>query len=107
MILDINKSNDNRTKYTATLLTNENKIVHIKFGAFGYSQFHDLLKKYKDDNNNDVEKLKNYYERHNIDHPKYSADWLSKNVLWPLKLKEDNLQNKPKKLIIKYLNTLE
>jgi hypothetical protein len=99
MILDIVPSNDNKHKYTAYILNEYGKIKQIKFGAIDYEHYYDLLKHYKKLNHLNIDRRNNYYARHSINYPKYSADWFSKKVLWPLKIID-----KPKKSIIDYLN---
>jgi hypothetical protein len=56
--------------------------TYIDFGARGYTQYKDKLGYYKDFDNLDPVKRANYYKRHAINYPKYSADYLSKFYLW-------------------------
>lgn len=56
---------------------------YVDFGARFYTQYEDkALGLYSNYNNLDKKKRENYYKRHNIDYPKYSADWFSKKYLW-------------------------
>lgn len=99
MILDIVAADDKKHKYVAYILNKFGNIEKIKFGAINYSQFYDLLKTYKKLNHLDPDRRNNYYLRHSKNYPKYSPDWFSKKVLWPMKI-----QDKTKEEIIKILN---
>ena len=55
----------------------------IKKDGTPYSQFKDkALGLYSNYNNYDENKKNNYYKRHNVIYPIYSADWFSKKYLW-------------------------
>jgi len=74
------KSNANGKKYAAILPDGK----RVNFGALGYEHYKDRtpLKLYSHLDHNDSERRKRYYERHNKDYPKYSADYFSKKYLW-------------------------
>ena len=57
---------------------------HVDFGARGYEQFRDStpLRAFSDYDHNDVLRRQRYYQRHNINYPKFSADYMSKRYLW-------------------------
>ena len=52
------------------------------FGDTRYEHYFDKVGYYSHLDHNDKERRKQYYQRHNKDYPKYSADWFSKKYLW-------------------------
>ena len=74
------KSKAKGKKYAAILPDGK----RVNFGALGYEHYKDRtpLKLYSHLDHNDSERRKRYYERHNKDYPKYSADYFSKKYLW-------------------------
>lgn len=56
----------------------------VDFGDSRHAQYRDStpLKAYQHLDHLDKKRRANYYARHNIDGPKFSADWLSKKYLW-------------------------
>jgi hypothetical protein len=101
IIIDIVPSNDNKHKYTAYIKNDNDHINKVKFGAIDYNHYYDLLKYYRKLNHLDTNRRNNYYSRHSIDYPKYSPDWFSKKILWPLTIKDTS-----KESIIKFLNNI-
>ena len=75
----IEKSKVKNKKYAAII-----NGKRINFGDKRYQQYEDKtpLKLYSNLDHHDKERRKRYYERHDKDFPKYSADWLSKKYLW-------------------------
>ena len=78
--LKFERSDKQDKKYKATLPNG--KVVD--FGATGYQQYEDKtpLKLNSNLDHHDKKRRELYYKRHNIDYPKYSADYLSKKYLW-------------------------
>ena len=74
------KSKAKGKKYAAILPDGK----RVNFGALGYEHYKDRtpLKLYSHLDHNDSERRKLYYQRHNKDYPKYSADYFSKKYLW-------------------------
>jgi hypothetical protein len=52
------------------------------FGSVNHYHFKDKLGFYSDLNHLDPHRRKLYYQRHNKNYPKESADWFSKKYLW-------------------------
>lgn len=72
-------------KYDAILKNRETgKIVHVPFGAKGYSQYKDrALGYYSQFDHLDKKRRRSYQVRHAADINKpYSASWFSLNYLW-------------------------
>jgi len=101
IVLNIVPAKDNVHKYTATVLDETGKLKEVKFGSVNHEHYYDLLKTYKKLNHNDADRRSNYYKRHAIDYPKFSADWFSKKILWPGKIVD-----KSKDEIIVLLNSM-
>ena len=76
----IEKSKVKKKKYAAILPNGK----RVNFGDKRYQQYEDKtnLKLYSNLDHHDKERRKRYYERHNKDYPKYSADYFSKVYLW-------------------------
>jgi hypothetical protein len=57
---------------------------HVDFGDRRYQHYKDQtpLKVFSYLNHGDMDRRRSYYNRHNREYPKYSADWLSKKYLW-------------------------
>ena len=74
------KSKAKGKKYAAILPDGK----RVNFGALGYEHYKDRtpLKLYSHLDHNSLERRKLYYQRHNKDYPKYSADYFSKKYLW-------------------------
>ena len=74
------KSDKKDKKYKAILPDGKK----VYFGATGYQQYEDKtpLKLYSNLDHHDKKRRELYYKRHNINYPKYSADWFSKVYLW-------------------------
>jgi len=74
------KSKVKNKKYVAILPDGK----RVNFGDKRYQQYEDRtpLKLYSSLDHHDKERRNRYYERHNKDYHKYSADWLSKKYLW-------------------------
>ena len=74
------KSKVKNKKYAAILPNGK----RVNFGDKRYQQYEDRtpLKLYSKLDHHDKERRKRYYERHNKDYPKYSADYLSRKYLW-------------------------
>lgn len=52
------------------------------FGSLHHQQYKDVIGHYSHLDHNDEDRRRKYYQRHNKDYPKYSADWFSKKFLW-------------------------
>jgi len=72
------KSKVKNKKYVAILPDGK----RVNFGDKLYQQYEDRtpLKLYSSLDHHDKERRNRYYERHNKDYQKYSADWLSKKI---------------------------
>lgn len=83
-IIAILKSANYNKKYTAFVKENPDStsMTVIEFGSRNNTQYYDLLEHYKAQNNLNPVNLKNYYLRHKVNYPKFSADWFSKTFLW-------------------------
>lgn len=71
-------------KYNAIIQYDDGNIKKIPFGDQRYGHYKDKtpLKLYSHLDHNDFMRRKLYYKRHNINYPKFSADWLAKRFLW-------------------------
>lgn len=54
----------------------------VYFGSSRHQHFYDRIGYYTSLNHNDVIRRRRYYERHKINYPRGSPDWLSKTFLW-------------------------
>lgn len=56
----------------------------VDFGDIRYQHYKDSspLQAYAHMNHGDKKRRELYYARHNMNYPKYSADWLAKKYLW-------------------------
>ena len=59
----------------------------VDFGSSSHQHYRDVtpLRLWSSKDHLDVRRRSLYYTRHNIDYEPFSADWLSKRYLWPLK----------------------
>ena len=68
-------------KYDA-YIADSGSVRKVSFGDIRFQHYHDKIGVYKSLDHNDAHRRDMYYRRHNINYPKYSADWFSKTYLW-------------------------
>ncbi len=76
------KSTRKGKKYDVYEETDKGLKYLVSFGSKNYQHYFDKLGKYSHLNHNDDKRRKAYYKRHKVNHPKYSADYFSKKLLW-------------------------
>jgi hypothetical protein len=85
-LINIQKSDRGKKKYTAVIQHKKGKIKYIHFGALGYPQYRDStkLKLYKKYDHGDKKRKDNYVARHRgfIRDGYYSAGYFSLTFLW-------------------------